>query len=285
MLTSRGCPVGCNFCYTTFFYSGRAWRGRKPEDVANEVLYVREKLGARMVYFDDDTMTLNHKHFEAIVRYFIENKVDVPWAAMGDVTLPRELVHLAKRAGLVGLKFGVESADPAVLRGMHKGPVSADRAMRFRELLKEEGIWAHATFSYGHPGDTVDSMTYTARFALRLDPESAQFSIVTPLPGTPLYWEAKERGWLVTEDFSRFDGANFGVLRTEDFGPEDVERVRRMASAEFAKHLNSLGSILHRASLIFRISSRGGNPTYVFRYLYDHGSYGRALLDNLSRYL
>jgi len=67
----------------------------------------------------------------------------------------------------------VESADPGVPRAMHKGIVGPEVAMKFRDMLREEGLWSHATFSLGHPEETLDSMKLTIAYALKLNPESA----------------------------------------------------------------------------------------------------------------
>ena len=183
----------------------------------------------------------------------------MPWAAMADITISRENIGLAKKAGCIGLKFGVESADPIVLKDMHKGIVTADKTLAYRRLLREMGIWAHATFTFGHPRDTLESMESTLKFSLKLDPDSVQYTIVTPLPGTPFYYECKEKGWLSTEDYSRFDGNNFGVVDTVNFTHKDVERIHDLAFKEWSRNIRTPRHLGHFIPLSLR--TKGVLPT------------------------
>lgn len=260
MMTSRACPVGCKFCYTTVFFRNTAkHRARAPENIAEEMMYVKKEFGAKQIYFDDDTFSINPKHLQDFCNYLIKEGIDMPWTAMADITISPDNVRLMKRAGCIGLKFGVESSNPAVLKDMHKGTVSAEKTFAYRKLLRKEGIWAHATFALGHPKDTPESIKATVKFAMNLDPDSLQFSIVTPLPGTPYYRELKESGQLLTDDFSKYDGNNYSVLKLEQMSNADVESLFKYACNTWTKHIWSPSHLATFVPLCVR--SRGVNGT------------------------
>jgi anaerobic magnesium-protoporphyrin IX monomethyl ester cyclase len=250
MITSRGCPVGCKFCYTTVFYKSSARnRGRTPEDIVAEMMYVKKEYGAKQVYFDDDTFSINPKHVEAFCSHIIKEKVDLPWSAMGDITISKENVKLMARAGCIAMKFGVESADSAVLKQMHKGTVTAEKTLAFRKLLKDEGIWAHSTFTIGHPADTEESIRATIAFEKKLNPDSSQCAIVTPQPGTPFYMEMKEKGYIVTDDLTKYDGANTSVISTPTLTNTKIDELYKWSVNEWNAYRFSMPYIANSLPL------------------------------------
>ncbi len=268
MMTSRACPVGCKFCYTTVFFRNTAkHRARTPENIAEEMMYVKREFGAKQVYFDDDTFSINPKHLQDFCSYLIKEGIDMPWTAMADITISPDNIRLMRRAGCIGLKFGVESSNPAVLKDMHKGTVSANKTVAYRKLLREEGIWAHATFALGHPADTPESVRATIKFAMELDPDSLQFSIVTPLPGTPYYTELKENGRLLTDDFTMYDGNNYSVLKLEQMTNAEVETLFKYAGKAWIKHVWSPTHLASFIPLCFRSRGVKGTAKLAMRML------------------
>jgi radical SAM superfamily enzyme YgiQ (UPF0313 family) len=267
MMTSRSCPVRCNFCYTNVFYKDPKYRCRTPENIVDEMLYVKKEFGAKQIYFDDDTISINPKHLQNLCNYMIQNKVDMPWTAMADITISKENVHLMKKAGCIGLKFGVESADPAVLKQMHKGIISTEKTLAYRKLLMDEGIWAHATFTIGHTTDTAESIKTTVEFAKKLDPDSLQFAIVTPLPGTPFYDEVKANGWLASEDFNKFDGVNYSIINLPQLKSAEIEGLFRYACDEWEKHMWSFNHLKRFVPLSIKLRGVGGTAKLAMRYI------------------
>ncbi len=225
MLTSRGCPVGCNFCYTTTFYENSQYRARNPEDVANEINYLKDRFHPKQFYFDDDTISINQKHITDLCNYFIKENLDIQWTCMADITIKKENLELMKKAGCVGLKFGVESIDPKILKTMHKGIITENKTMQFRNMLKSLNIWGHATFSLGHPGDSYETMKNTLKFIEKLNPDSLQVSCATPLPGTKFYENAKDNKWLRIDNFNDFDGKKGSVLNYPQLDSKSIDEM------------------------------------------------------------
>ena len=227
MITSRGCPVGCNFCYTTVFYENPIYRYRNVDEIIDEINFVISEFRPKQLYFDDDTITINPKHISDMAKAMIKENIDIPWTCMGDITVKRENLQIMKKAGCVGMKFGVESSNPETLKLMHKGIVSADKTFRFRQMLREEGLWAHATFSLGHPGDDPQAIVGTLEFAKKLRPNSLQVSIATPIPGTSFYEDAKRNDWLISSNWNDFDGNKGTVLNYPNLSHDEIDRLRK----------------------------------------------------------
>lgn len=257
VLSSRGCPFSCAFCLRRqVIYSSPLYRKRDPAKVVDEMELCKEKHGAKQIYFDDDTMTVDRRYLREICEEILVRGFDIPWASMGDITLDRETLELMRKAGCVGLKFGVETTDIETLEKSGKGFVKTEKVKQFREWCRELDIWTHATYMVGLPGDTEEKIKATLRFAKKLDTESAQFSIATPLPGTPFFSQAKEKGWLRTLDWTRYDGNNYSVLNYPSLSKENIEDLYRYMCDSWRKHKIKC-YLMHPLKTLKRIKSIG----------------------------
>ena len=98
---------------------------------------------------------------------------------------------------------------------------------------KEVGVKVHLTFTFGLPGETAETIRETMDFAKEVNPESAQFSICTPFPGTKFYHECKSKGYLVTDDWSRYLGSGEAVVETPWLTAKELETEFAKATAEW----------------------------------------------------
>ncbi len=122
-----------------------------------------------------------------------------------------------------------ETGNEQILKNIKKG-VKAERARQFAKDCHDLGITIHGTFIIGLPGETKQTIEETVRFAKEINPHSLQVSIAAPYPGTALYRQAKEEGWLPDEDFSLVDDHGVqsavvqypGLTRTEMFESVDA---------------------------------------------------------------
>ena len=106
---------------------------------------------------------------------------------MGDfMVTDSERLHAAAESGMIGMKVGLESASPKVLKGINK-PVNLKRFEENAETCYKLGIKTHGAITFGHPEDTRDTLNETLEFMKRSPLATWQVSVVTPFPGTPLY--------------------------------------------------------------------------------------------------
>jgi radical SAM superfamily enzyme YgiQ (UPF0313 family) len=131
--------------------------------------------------------------------------VGLTWSCNAKAIVPRKTLEIMKANGLRLLLVGYESGSQQILNNIKKG-VRLDIARRFSRDAKELGITIHGTFILGLPGETPETIRETIRFACEVEPETIQVSLAAPYPGTELYRQAQEQGWLRTESGDLVDG-------------------------------------------------------------------------------
>ncbi len=202
IMTSRGCPYGCNFCAVTRMF-GRRYRFRSVDNVMAELR--SHKLD--YVFFYDDNFAANPAHTKELLRRMIAEGITPRWSAQVrvDVADDPELMDLMRRSGCVLVYMGLESSNPKALKALNKGqtPEQIERAV---EVIHSYGINIHGMFIFGTDQDDASTIRGTLRFAKRLGIATVQFMLLTPLPGTPVFENIRDEGRLLSEDWGYFDG-------------------------------------------------------------------------------
>jgi radical SAM superfamily enzyme YgiQ (UPF0313 family) len=231
MWSSRGCPFGCIFCaWPQIMYGNNRYRRRSVAGTVDEMEWLVREMGFQSVYFDDDTFNVGKKRTIAFAREVRARRLGVPWAIMARAdAMDREMLEALKEAGLHAVKYGVESATQEILDQCGKG-LSVEKVRRAVAITHELGIKMHLTFMFGLPGETAETARRTIDLALELAPESVQFTISTPFPGSRYYHQLEREGRLLTKDFSRYDGFRSAVIRTESLSASELEEICREAN-------------------------------------------------------
>jgi len=207
MMAGRGCPYRCTFCsWPQMLYGGKV-RFRSVQNVMEEVKLLVERYGAREIFFDDDTFTSNRSFVLAFSAAMQEADLGVAWGCNGRVdNVDPEVLGEMKRAGCRIIKFGIESASQDTLDRIQKG-YTIDQVRRAFADAKEAGIFRHGTVMIGYPWETEEDIRASIEFVKELNVDSVQFSIPMAYPGTKLFREAKEKGWLrfPEGDWTRYD--------------------------------------------------------------------------------
>ncbi|MCD6575253.1 radical SAM protein, partial [Candidatus Aerophobetes bacterium] len=203
IMTSRGCPFSCIFCSSSQLF-GKIWRARTPENVIEEIKLLKDKYEVKEIEFLDDTFTLNKKRAEKICDLLIEKNLGISWSCSSRVdTINEALIEKLKKAGCHTIYVGIESGSQEILDIISKG-ITLTQAEKTIDLIKKVKLNSFATFIIGIPGETVKTIKKTINFAKKLSPSFVQFTICTPYPGTKLFEMAKEKGWLLTKDWSKY---------------------------------------------------------------------------------
>jgi anaerobic magnesium-protoporphyrin IX monomethyl ester cyclase len=221
---SRGCPFGCIFClWPEVIYKSRKYRTRNPVKVAEEMKMIEDKYHPGSIFFDDDTFNIGKERLLKLTSEIKKRKIKTQWAAMARPdTSDEETIAALKEAGMKAIKYGIESADPEILSNSGKA-LKLEKASQIIADTKKLGIKTHLTFTIGLPGETEQTVMKTLEFALKMDPDSAQFSICTPFPGTKYFQTSIDKGYLNFKSFSDFDGAGSAVISTESLSGQDLE--------------------------------------------------------------
>src|ERR671922_1905520 len=221
LYTGRGCRSKCTFCLWPQTVGGQRYRTRSVAHVLGEIERATRLFPeVKEYFFDDDTFTDDLPRAEAIARGL--GRLGVTWSCNAKADVPYESLKVLKDNGLRLLLVGYESGSQAILNNVRKG-IRLDRARQFTRDARALGIKIHGTFILGLPGETRETIEATIRFAQAIDPHTVQVSLAAPYPGTELYEEALERGWLADEGLVDGRGAQASVLdyphlpRTEIF--------------------------------------------------------------------
>ena len=234
---SRGCPFQCIFCvWPQIMYGNHQYRTRNPVDVVDEIEWCVKEFGFKSFYFDDDTFNIGKDRILQLCAEIKKRNLNLPWAAMARAdTADEEMLIAMKEAGLVGIKYGVESGCQELVNSSCKN-LTLQKVEDIVKFTRKLGINQHLTFSFGLPGETKETIRKTIDFAKRLNPETVQFSILTPFPGSKFYRMLEAEGKLLTKDWSKYDGGTTSVIRTDALSGEDLENALRQAYHEWDIH-------------------------------------------------
>ncbi len=226
--TGRGCPAKCTFCLWPQTIGGHAYRTKSPAAVLREIAMGKELFGSRVRewMFDDDTFTINKPRAVEIARGM--KKLGLTWSCNARAHLDYETLRELRDNGLRLLLVGFESGNQQILNRMKKG-LTVATAREFMKNCNRLGIRVHGTFMIGLPVETEETIDETIRFAEELDPFSIQVSIAAPYPGTELYRQAMENGWVDSSALIANNGIQISTLRYPHLSPEAIEdAVERM---------------------------------------------------------
>lgn len=228
IITSRGCPYKCSFCDVPM----KAYRKRSPALVLDEIQECLS-MGYEEFHFYDDLFNITPARVMEICDEIDKRKLKFKWDFRGRVnTVTRESLERAKRSGCRMISFGVETGSDEGLRYLNKGTTIAQIIQVFK-WCRELKIRTIADFMIGLPFEkTAKDIMKDIDFLIGLDPDYAQFAILSLYPNTAVYAAAIEKGLIDPErwrDFSLKPYKGFKVDHWEEFmtTQELVELQRR----------------------------------------------------------
>lgn len=204
MHTSRGCPAKCSFCSSSY-NDGFRVRARSARSIVDEIQKIQSDYGFGAVAFMDDLFTLNPNRVMRVCHEIIERGVDVHWwcfSRADTIKKNEKMVAKMAEAGCKTIFVGVESGDNRTLKQYNKGS-KTQACYDAMDILKKHQIQVIASYILGAPNETVRQMIRTIRFAQSLDTTAAQFTLLTPFPGTQLYEEVESQ--IYNKDWSKYD--------------------------------------------------------------------------------
>lgn len=233
MITSRGCPYRCIFCDKSIF--GSKWRARSAKNVLDEMEQIVKDLRIPSIIIYDDLFTLDKQRVQEICQGILERGLRFEWKCEGRVDrVDGEMLRWMKKAGCSLIAYGVESGNEIGLDYLQKG-ITLPQIRRAFELTRQAGIRPMAYFILGIPVETFEQGLRTIELAKELNPDYAQFSILSPYRGTRLYEEAREKGWYAeVEANNPFDkDQKRPVLLSKNWSGDSLKEILRLAHKEF----------------------------------------------------
>ena len=224
LYTGRGCRSRCTFCLWPQTVGGHRYRTRSVASVLAEAALTKEQFPQmKELFFDDDTLTDDRRRTEEIARGL--GRLGITWSCNAKANVPRETLQVMRDNGLRLLLVGYESGNQQILINIKKG-LRVERAKRFAADCRDLGIAVHGTFIIGLPGETRETIQETIRFAREVNPHTIQVSVAAPYPGTELYRQARENGWLPADDEGATlvsgSGTQLAALSYPDLGHTEI---------------------------------------------------------------
>ncbi|MBM4149388.1 MAG: radical SAM protein [Lentisphaerae bacterium] len=227
MLASKGCPYGCYYCPYPFGF-GDTFVFRDPVKVADEIQHVCEKYGVRAIVFRDQVFTASPSRVHRLCDEIIRRGLRLRWLCETRFeNITPDLLRKMKAAGCIRINYGIESGDPEIFSAVGKALAREplEQVLERIALTERCGIYAHVFILLGLYGENRASIRKTMDMVRRVKSTTIGVTIATPYPGTAFFDEAKAKGMLLTEDWSRFTSYD-PVIRTEELSAEDLLKAR-----------------------------------------------------------
>lgn len=225
VISSRGCPFDCIFCYHDFL--GKIYRARTPESIVSEIETLQQQYDIGGIIFYDDNFTFNHQRVYAFCDLLIKRKLDIAWWCLSRVDgVNAELLSKMKEAGCCKISFGVESGTQQTLDRTHK-KTKVEDAINAIQLCHDVGITTKSLLMIGFPWETKTDIEKTVEFIEQLLPGEIHLSIAVPYPGTCLEQMLMEQGIEIDKDIDITDYAN-PSFETNNFTKSDLIHYRKL---------------------------------------------------------
>jgi anaerobic magnesium-protoporphyrin IX monomethyl ester cyclase len=193
VITGRGCPYNCIFCASSKIWE-RKVRFRSAENVLEELKHLKKNFNSNLIYFVDDTFTLDKSRAKKICQGIIDKKLNLKWKCDTRVdALDYELVSLMKKSGCIRIKIGVETGSERMQKRIKKNLTKA-KIRKGIKIIKKVDLPLTIYLMAGFPGETDKDIKETIKFAEEIDADYYSLSIVSPYLGTEIYDEFIKSG-------------------------------------------------------------------------------------------
>ncbi len=248
MVASRGCPFSCSFCGLT--HLGK-FNFRSPSNIVDE-MELRVAQGFEYIDFKDDIFSLNVKHTRELCEEIIRRGLKIKWGVETRIDCVNEnLVRLAREAGCLNMKFGIETGSKRIQKTMGKN-LNLPKAVEKIKILRKYNMLTITYILFGFPTETKQDMYDTIDYLVALDPDIFDSNMISPLPGSAVFKAGVKEGKFSDEIWHEVaEGASIPVYIPDGFTTADLEAMRRRAFFKFylRPHIIFRHIILHSSSL------------------------------------
>ena len=226
-MAGRDCWYGkCTFCSWTTLYP--RFRVRGHDLVLDEIGNLIDSYGIKEIFDDTGTFPIGgwlERFCNGMIERGYSDSLDISCnARVGGIK--EEQFALMSRAGFRLLKYGLESANQKTLDRLRKG-TTVEQVIESCKAAKRAGLKVHLTTMVGYPWESLSEAKRTLDLCRDLlsrgDADMLQATIGIPYPGTPLFEEARQAGWLMTQDWSEYDMR--GPVMESPIAAEELSRL------------------------------------------------------------
>lgn len=202
LLASRGCPEFCTYCPHRIL---AGYRARSIGNIVDELAQLCDRVPRPYVIFRDPLFTEQRDRMLALCDEIQARGLSLTFEAETRLDrLDPELIDKLYAAGFRAMSFGVESVAPATLKRAGRRPIPEAHQRLIIEHCRHRGIVTAAFYVIGFLPDDWQSIAATIDYAVDLGSTFAQFKILTPYPGTPMFKQLQPL--LAETDWQKFDG-------------------------------------------------------------------------------
>jgi anaerobic magnesium-protoporphyrin IX monomethyl ester cyclase len=181
--TSRGCDHDCIFCSQQMFWE-KSWRARDPRKVADELEYLFTAYHVNVFLITDEYPTRNRERWEALLDAVIAKEIPIYLlmeTRATDIIRDKEIIWKYRKAGVIYISIGIETADQTALDAMRKEMDVVEMKQVF-DVLREQEIVSEASFILGFPDETPATIKNTMQLVQQYNPDISNFLTYTPWP-------------------------------------------------------------------------------------------------------
>jgi radical SAM superfamily enzyme YgiQ (UPF0313 family) len=208
----RDCWWGkCTFCSWTTLFPGEKYRVMSPKRALDEVGYILDNHPVREIMDDSGTFPVGdwlREFCQGMIKRGYHKKIKIDCNMRFNSGLTKKDYQLMAKAGFRFLLYGLESANQKTLDRINKN-LKVEQIEPVVKMAKGAGLWPHVTIMIGYPWETKKEAQKTLQMAKRFFKsgwvDTLQATVVIPYPGTPLFKQCQENGWLKTENWDRYD--------------------------------------------------------------------------------
>jgi len=264
ILTSRGCPYNCIFCWNS--WRNTPYRFNSPERVIEEIKHLIENYDISAIWFHDDNLLVNKKRVKKICKLLKENEINIVWGCNSRVDIiDYDILKTIKDVGCKQVDFGFESGSQRILDVLNK-KTTVEQNLKAIKLCRKVGLNFQGSFIIGSPTETLEDIKKTEKFIIDNDIENFQLCIMTAYPGTQLWSYCKENNMLPDKfDWSLFNSDYAPFSCNKNFTKEEIENI-----------FNSV----HRKLILNRIAK---HPIKSFRKLINHPKTIRSFYNRMTK--
>lgn len=226
---TRGCPYRCEFCPEAIIPGDSQYYARPVDEVIAEIKSMPQKT----LMFYDNSLTIDPGYSKSLFKKMKALNKKIFCNGNSDVLArDKELVRLSKEAGCVSWLVGFESVSQKTLDEIGKTSNRVEEYFQAVKNIHGHGMAVIGSFMFGFDSDTKDVFDETLKTIKELEIDVADFCILTPVIGTPVFNKLEKEGRILTKDWSKYDMKNV-VFEPKNMTPEELlQGVRRMY-AEF----------------------------------------------------
>ena len=225
----QGLPVPLQFLLLSGNDEREKFTETERQKFVDEIEYICKKMPEiQEIFIEDDTFTADRKRVVEICDEIIKRGLRPVWSCNTRADLPYEVMKRMKEAGCRLLVVGYESGSQKVLDETRKG-IKLEQSLEFARNTKKLKLKVFGCFMIGLKGDNLETIEETFRFAKKVYPDMVFFQQAVPFPGTAFYQWVKEKGYLKTEDFSKWlnkDGYLDCLVNYPYADAKEIEKLR-----------------------------------------------------------